>query len=391
MSKNISVSLTSIPKGFSTFVTNLRIKDDTDDFLCIISDVPCTTTGVFTQSRFAAPSVTVSRRNIQNGKVQAIIALSKNANVANGSAGLKDIEEIIKLVEAETGILSDDILVASTGIIGKRYPMSNIRKGLAGMRKKLVPADFNAAARAIMTTDTVPKIAVRKIGMATLVGIAKGVGMIEPNMATLLAFFFTDATLPSDMIEPVFRSTMDKTFNCLSIDTDTSTSDTALILANGLAGEVSKQEFAKALEEISHELVLMIAQDGEGATKVIEVTVDTASTYIQAKRVAKAIVNSPLVKTAVHGADPNWGRVAMAIGKCDDEMDIDAERVVIRFGEITVYPNNLSPEILDEVRSTMLSDKVCIHVSLNIGEASATVWGCDLSGGYVEINSKYST
>lgn len=391
MSEKISVGSASVPRGFRTFVTNIGIKDATDDFVCIMSEVPCVAAGVFTQSRFAGPSVTTNQRHIENSRAQAIIAISKNANVANGPVGLMDLEEIIALIAAETGIASDDILASSTGVIGRRFPMEKIRKGLTGIEKKFVIADFHGAARAIMTTDTVPKLSMRQIGDVTLVGIAKGVGMMEPNMATLLTFFFTDAAIPAELLRPVFRSAMDKTFNCLSIDTDTSTSDTAIILANGLAGEVQKHDFAQALEDISRDLVLMIARDGEGATKVIEVTVDMATTYAQAKRVAKAIVNSPLVKTAVYGADPNWGRVAMAIGKCSDDKEIDQERVVIRFGNLTVYPNNSNPEVLDQLRPIMSADKVCIRVSLKIGEASATVWGCDLSEGYVEINGKYST
>lgn len=182
-----------------------------------------------------------------------------------------------------------------------------------------------------------------------------------------------------------------KSSNCLSVDTDTSTSDSAVILANGLAGEVSEADFASALQEVAQELVLKIARDAEGATKIIEVTVDSAINYTQAKKVAKAIVNSPLVKTAVYGADPNWGRVAMAIGKCENEQQINPERVVISFDNVKVYPNSLTHENLEQLRQIMSKDQVDIHVSLNIGEASATVWGCDLSEGYIEINGKYST
>lgn len=386
-----SASLAFVPKGFRTFVTNLGIKDATADFVCIVSDVPCTAAGVFTQSRFAAPCINVSQRNIENAQAQAVVAISKNANVATGTVGLADLEELIALVAEQTGITSEDILVASTGVIGKRYPMKKIRTGLIGMGQQFVSADFLAAASGIMTTDTVPKLSVRQFGDATLVGIAKGVGMMEPNMATLLAFFFTDAAIPDKILSSVFRSVMDRTFNCLSIDTDTSTSDTAVILANGLAGEVREQDFAQVLEDISRDLVLMIARDGEGATKVIEVIVDTAATYTQAKRVAKAIVNSPLVKTAIHGADPNWGRVAMAIGKCSEEKEIVPELVIIRFGNLTVYPDSFNSQILEQLQSILLAEKVCIHVSLNIGSTAATVWGCDMSEGYVEVNSKYST
>jgi glutamate N-acetyltransferase/amino-acid N-acetyltransferase len=387
----MSLTASSTPQGFSTFITNLGIRDTTEDFVFLRSQVPCVADGVFTQSLFAGPSVTISRQNLQDGQAQGIIVISKNANVANGAVGLADAQEIIQLVAQETGIAPENLAIASTGVIGRRYPMEKIRTGLVGMGKNLTPADFDLAARGIMTTDTVPKIAARQVGNAKVVGIAKGVGMIEPNMATMLAFFFTDAALPVNTLRKIFRSTVDQTFNCLSIDSDTSTSDSAVILANGLAGEVPETEFARALQEIAHDLVLKIARDGEGATKVIEVTVDSAANYTQAKRVAKAIVNSPLVKTAVYGADPNWGRVAMAIGKCEDERDINQDQVVIRFDDVQVYPNTFQAENLEKLKQIMSQEKVNIHVSLNIGEAIATVWGCDLTEGYVEINGKYST
>ncbi|MDZ8186974.1 MAG: bifunctional glutamate N-acetyltransferase/amino-acid acetyltransferase ArgJ [Nostoc sp. ChiSLP02] len=387
----MQLTTSDVPKGFSSFITNLGIKDNTDDFVLVKSEVPCVADGVFTQSLFAGPSVTISRRNLKDTQAQGIIVISKNANVANGAIGFADAEEIIQLVATETGIAAQDIVIASTGVIGRRYPIEKIRDGLLGIGKKLNTADFEKAAVGIMTTDSVPKLAARQIGNAKLIGIAKGVGMIEPNMATLLAFFFTDAAIPKDVLPAIFRPIIDKTFNCLSIDTDTSTSDSAVILANGLAGEVSQQEFSQALQEIAHELVLKIARDGEGATKVIEVTVDSAINYTQAKRVAKAIVNSPLVKTAIYGADPNWGRVAMAIGKCEQDKEINQEKVQIRFDDIQVYPDATSEEKLDQLKTIMSKEKVNIHVSLNIGEAAATVWGCDLSEGYIDINGKYST
>ncbi|WP_138505670.1 bifunctional glutamate N-acetyltransferase/amino-acid acetyltransferase ArgJ [Nostoc sp. PA-18-2419] len=387
----MSLSIPLSPQGFSAFITNLGIRDTTDDFVLIKSEVPCVADGVFTQSLFAGPSVTISRDNLKDSQAQAIVVISKNANVANGSVGIADAQEVLQLVATETRVAAQNIVIASTGVIGRRYPIEKIRAGLLGLGKKLSAADFHAAARGIMTTDTVAKLATRQIGNAKLVGIAKGVGMIEPNMATLLAFFFTDAAIEANSLRSIFRSTIDKTFNCLSIDTDTSTSDSAVILANGLAGEVPQLDFANALQEIAHELVLKIARDGEGATKIIQVTVDFAINYAQAKRVAKAIVNSPLVKTAVYGADPNWGRVAMAIGKCEKEQQINPERVIIRFDNVKVYPDSLTEENLHQLRQIMSKERVDIHVSLNIGEASATVWGCDLSEGYVEINGKYST
>jgi glutamate N-acetyltransferase / amino-acid N-acetyltransferase len=381
----------NFPRGFQTFVSNLGIKDKTLDFVCVKSDVRCVTAGVFTQSHFAGPSVILSRQNIQSNSAQAVVVISKNANVANGAVGFENAKEILDIVANEAEIPSNDILISSTGVIGRPYPMDKIRNGLRGMGGKFESADFISVAQGIMTTDTVSKISTKTIGQSSIIGVAKGVAMLEPNMATLLTFFFTDAYIQPDTLKIIFQSVMDKTFNCLSIDSDTSTSDSAIILSNGLAGKVDEDEFTSALEEVSLELVHMIAKDGEGATKIIEVIVDEAASYIQAKQVAKTIVNSPLVKTAVYGADPNWGRVAMAIGKCKYAVGIDQDKVIIRFGDLAVYPEQYNPDVLSQLREIMARQKVVIHVSLAMGEYSATVWGCDLSERYVEINSKYST
>jgi glutamate N-acetyltransferase/amino-acid N-acetyltransferase len=239
-----------------------------------------------------------------------------------------------------------------------------------------------------MTTDTRPKVARVRCGDATVVGIAKGVGMIEPNMATLLTFFCTDAELGRDDLGRVFRAAVDRTFNALSIDTDTSTSDTAAVFANGLAGPVDVDELGEAVYQAALQLVREIASDGEGATKLIEVRVAGARDDAQAKRVGKAVVNSPLVKTAVHGADPNWGRVAMAVGKCEDDLDIRPERVRIAFGDTEVYPNEAP---LDDVRGYLDSEEVVIGVDLGIGDGAFTVYGCDLTDGYIRINADYTT
>jgi glutamate N-acetyltransferase/amino-acid N-acetyltransferase len=243
-----------------------------------------------------------------------------------------------------------------------------------------------------MTTDTVHKIAEATIEgtNARIVGVAKGVGMIEPNMATLITMMFTDANIAPERLDAIFRRVIDRTFNCVSVDTDTSTSDTAVILASGAAGKADEIAFESALHEVALSLTKQVARDGEGAETLIEVTVDRARDTEQAKRVAKSIVNSPLVKTAVHGADPNWGRVAMAVGKCND-IDIDQEKVVIRFGEQEVFPRQVDASGLERLSNYMKSDDVLIHVSLNNGNASATVWGCDLTDGYVRINADYTT
>jgi glutamate N-acetyltransferase/amino-acid N-acetyltransferase len=278
-------------------------------------------------------------------------------------------------------------------VIGRRYPIDRIRDGVAALPSRPTGGSADDAARGIMTTDTFAKVASATIGdgPARVVGVAKGVGMIEPDMATMIAIVLTDAEIAPDALDRQFRESVDQTFNCVSIDTDTSTSDTAVILASGAAGAVGAEAFARALDSVCLDLTRMIARDGEGAQTLIEVTVDEARDPAQAKRVAKAIVNSPLVKTAVHGADPNWGRVAMAIGKCSDDTDIDQEQVVIRFGATEVYPTRVDDRGLTDLSDYLRGDEVTIHVSLATGDAKATVWGCDLTDGYVRINADYTT
>lgn len=242
-----------------------------------------------------------------------------------------------------------------------------------------------------MTTDTRPKHFTVCVGDSVLTGIAKGVGMIEPDMATLLTFFFTDADIPAGELDALFRRVMDRTFNALSIDTDTSTSDTAAIFANGLAGSVDLAEFEQALHTCALHLVRDIASDGEGASKLIEVHVTGARDDAQAKRVGKSVVNSPLVKTAVHGSDPNWGRVAMAVGKLSDETDIEPHRVRIQFDDLVLYPEEPGDALLEKAAEYLSGDEIVIRVDLGIGEGAFTVYGCDLTEGYVKINADYTT
>jgi glutamate N-acetyltransferase/amino-acid N-acetyltransferase len=271
--------------------------------------------------------------------------------------------------------------------------MDKVRAGLAALPVQPQGTSADDVARGIMTTDTVSKVAECVVAgsSARVVGVAKGVGMIEPNMATLITMMFTDADIAPSELNSVFQSVISKTFNCVSVDTDTSTSDTAIVLASGAAGNVDISAFESALYEVALSLTKQVARDGEGAEKLIEVHVDNARDYEQAKTIAKAIVNSPLVKTAVHGADPNWGRVAMAIGKCNQYSDVDQEQVVIRFGAQEVYPTQVNEQGLSELSAYMKGADVRIHVSLNTGSAEATVWGCDLTDGYVRINADYTT
>ena len=382
-----------LPLGFGAYVTNIGIKDSSQDLTLVVAESACVAAGVFTQSRFAGPSVVVSREHIADLSARAVVVISKNANVATGAEGMSNAREVVNAVAQKIGCEAKDVLIASTGVIGRQYPMQSVRIGLSAIPDKFENTSVEDVARGIMTTDTVHKTAEATIAgsSARVVGVAKGVGMIEPNMATLITMLFTDAEIDKASLNEIFRRVIDKTFNCVSIDTDTSTSDTAIILASGLAGSVDAVSFESALYQVALSLTKQVARDGEGAEKLIEVCVDSARDVRQAKLVAKSIVNSPLVKTAVHGADPNWGRVAMAIGKCSDEKDIDETQVVIRFGNQEVYPTFVDASALDALSKYMRSDTVRIHVTLNTGRADCTVWGCDLTDGYIRINADYTT
>ena len=383
--------MTTLPTGFSAYVANLGIKDTSDDFVIVAGDSVCTTVGMFTTSSFAGPSVIVSREHLASPTARAVVVISKNANVATGSEGLANAREVVASVATALGCAASEVLIASTGVIGRQYPMNHVRAGLAAIPSPLPCADVEPIARGIMTTDTVPKIAETTVGIARIVGVAKGVGMIEPNMATMITMLLTDADVDAGDLDPIFKRVVDRTFNCVSIDTDTSTSDTAIVMASGTAGAVDLDAFERGVYEVAASLSKQIARDGEGAEKLIEVTVEAAATPEQAKRVAKAIVNSPLVKTAVHGADPNWGRVAMAIGKSTTADEVDQSKVVIRFGDQEVYPTPVDGTGLDALAAYMRGAEVRIEVVLVAGNSSATVWGCDLTDGYVRINADYTT
>jgi glutamate N-acetyltransferase/amino-acid N-acetyltransferase len=379
--------------GFHAHVTNVGIKDATDDFTLVVADAACSAAGVFTQSRFAGPSVLISREHVASGRARGVVVISKNANVATGDEGMSNAREVVAGVARAVGCSDSEILIASTGVIGRQYPMDNVRTGLGAIPGSFSNTSADVVAQGIMTTDTVSKVAQCNVAgsLARVVGVAKGVGMIEPNMATLITLIFTDAEISSSELQTMFQRVISRTFNCVSVDTDTSTSDTAIVLASGAAGSADSAALEQALFDVALSLTQQVARDGEGAEKLIEVCVDHALNYEQAKTVAKAIVNSPLVKTAVHGADPNWGRVAMAVGKCSQYTDIDQNAVIIRFGTQEVYPRQIGADDLLTLSKYMQGADVRIHVTLNTGTESATVWGCDLTAGYVRINADYTT
>ncbi len=377
--------VTEYPQGFQVFTLDAGIAEDgRHDLAAFVSDRPCTSSAMYTQSRFSGPSVTYSR-TIENPR--GVVVASRNANVATGSQGARDAAELAELTAAELG--HGPVLVASTGVIGRPYPMDTIRSRIQSSWPE--PGRWDDFATAIMTTDTHPKLVRAQVGAAHIVAVAKGVGMIEPNMATMLTFFATDAAVPAADLDAIFRRVVEVSFNALSIDTDTSTSDTAAIFANGAAGPVDLTDFENAVRALAIELVTMIARDGEGASKLITVEVTGARDRDQARRVAKTIVNSPLVKTMVHGADPNWGRVVMAVGKNSDDTDIDQDRVRVWLCGADVYPDVPDAAKLAQLSDTMRGDSVAIGVDLGIAAGHFTVYGCDLTEGYVHINADYTT
>ena len=385
--------MTALPLGFVARTANFGIKDGSLDFVTVIGDKGTVGSSLYTQSRFAGASVVLSRELSALGTTRGVVVLSKNSNVATGDEGMRNAREIVESVAKFHGCAGDELVIASTGVIGRQYPMQKIRDGIASLPSGTATRDAALVAQAIMTTDTRPKLAEATIAgsRARVVGVAKGVGMIEPNMATHISLVFTDAAVSRSDLDLAFRWCVERTFNRVSIDTDTSTSDTTVCLASAAAGAVDLAAFRIALYDVLLSLTKQIARDGEGAERIIEVRVDAARDDEQAVTVARSIVNSPLVKTAVHGADPNWGRVAMAIGKCSQYADIDQRNVVIRFGTQEVYPRQVDDEGLQRLSHYMRSDEVVIHVSLCTGTSEATVWGCDLSDGYVRINADYTT
>ncbi|MCK7622804.1 bifunctional glutamate N-acetyltransferase/amino-acid acetyltransferase ArgJ [Streptomyces sp. RS10V-4] len=382
------------PVGFRAHTGHGGLRPDGDDISVVVSDRPAVSAAMFTTSLFAGPAVVLSRAHAAGRKLRAVVTLAQNANVATGRQGAEHAAEVVGRVAGLLGIPAEEVLIGSTGVIGRPLPMDAIRAHFDAAEARGTGA-FTAAplavARAMMTTDTRPKTAVRTVGGARITGIAKGVGMLEPNMATMLAYVVTDAAVAADALDEALRAAVEGSFHCLSVDTDTSTSDTVAVLANGAAGPVDPGEFAAALADLCLDLTRQLAGDGEGATKLLRVTVGGARDAAQARRIAKSVVNSPLVKTAVHGADPNWGRVLIAIGKNTGERDIVPERVTVAFGATEVYPAEPTGETLAKLTEEMRASEVDLAIGLGIGGGTATVYGCDLSAGYVRVNADYTT
>ena len=374
------------------------------DLALIVSEVPASAAAVYTTNLVKGAPLTVTKNNITNGIAQAVICNSGNANTCNWN-GIEIAEGMCRLVEQYTGIASSDVVVASTGVIGQVLDLTPIANGMEALVSGLSVPGAADAAQAIMTTDTVPKeVAVEfEIGgkICRMGGIAKGSGMIHPNMATMLVFITTDCAISSAMLSKALSTDIRNTFNMISVDGDTSTNDMVTVLANGMAGnpeittdDADFEAFAKALNSVTVYLCRMIAGDGEGATKLLECKVSGAKDISTAKTVAKSVICSSLLKAAMFGADANWGRVLCAIGYSGAELDVDTIDVSFRSdaGEILVCKNGAGVDFSEEkAKEILLQGEIEILVSLGDGDMSATAWGCDLTYDYVKINGDYRT
>jgi glutamate N-acetyltransferase/amino-acid N-acetyltransferase len=376
------------PRGFRTASRHCGLKPSGKDLAVFVSDVDAAAAAVFTRNHFPGAPVLLGRETIRGGTLRAIVVNSKVSNVANGAAGLANARRMAAAAAEALGTSPDRVLVSSTGVIGVPLPIERIEQGLRGIAADLVD-DPLVGAEGIMTTDSHPKALSVGVNGATITWVAKGSGMIEPNMATMLSYIMTDAAIGASELDGLLRDAVDVSFNMLSVDSDTSTSDTCVMLANGRGGAVDRDAFRKALRTGCLRMTEMLARDGEGATKLLRATVRGATTPAEARRIAKSLVNSPLVKTMVHGADPNVGRLLMAVGKCfectirPDATDawINGQKVV-HAGERTTFDEAA-------VRAALATDTTDILVALGVGDAEATAFGCDLSAGYISENAAY--
>ncbi|WP_042454949.1 bifunctional ornithine acetyltransferase/N-acetylglutamate synthase [Neobacillus dielmonensis] len=391
----------TLPQGFKAGGVHCGIKRKRMDLGYIVSDVPAAVAGVYTTNLFQAAPLLVTQESIaKENKIQAIIVNSGNANACTGEQGIKDAYEMQKEFACQLGIQEHLVAVTSTGVIGELLPMDKVK---AGIQQILASENENETLfkEAILTTDTCTKqIAVQvKIDGKTISigGAAKGSGMIHPNMATMLGFVTTDANIAHEDLLAALKDVTNKTFNMITVDGDTSTNDMVLVMANGLAGNDQLTSnhpdwdiFKTGLQIVCEALAKDIARDGEGATKLVEVQVNGANSFEDARAVGKAIISSNLVKTAIYGTDPNWGRIVTAIGYSG--IKLNPSNIKVGLGPYNVFENGLPcPIVEDEVKEYLELDTIKITVELNQGDQSATAWGCDLTYDYVKINASYRT
>ena len=378
----------------------IRYKNRYDLALWVL-DEGTTVAGALTKSLTAGAPVQWCKESLKSGSARAIVVNSGNSNAFTGKAGRDTVEATGKKAAELVGCRLEEVFIASTGVIGEPIPADHIPSKLPALYGQIGPDNWAAAGRAIMTTDTFPKFATAtaKIG-ATEVrinGVAKGSGMIAPDMATMLGFLCTDAAIPAGVLQELLSGVVDRSFNSITVDSDTSTSDTVILCATGKAGnalvssadDMALKQFAKALEEVCLDLALQIVRDGEGATKFVEIAVTGAASDAAAKRIGLTIANSPLVKTAIAGEDANWGRIVMAVGKSGEQADRDLLQIHIGGVKITDQGKVVPGYDEGPVAQHMKGQEISIAVDIGIGQGKATVWTCDLTHGYIDINADY--
>jgi glutamate N-acetyltransferase/amino-acid N-acetyltransferase len=386
----------------ATAETGTRYKGRDDLLLCVL-DNGSTIAGVLTRSRTCSAPVDLCRENLKGGKARAIVVNAGNANAFTGKAGEKAVVETVKAAAKATGATAQEVFVASTGVIGMNLDPAPIASRMEAMTRDASPDNWLVAARSIMTTDTFPKLATEKAKLGgktvTINGIAKGSGMIAPDMATTLGFVFTDAALPKGILQKLLSESCDRSFNSITVDGDTSTSDTLLLCATGKAGNDAKglrsiddaklKDFRKALDAVLQDLAHQIVKDGEGASKFISITVTGAENDGAARRIGLAIANSPLVKTAIAGEDANWGRIVMAVGKSGEKAERD--KLKIKIGGVLITSRGGIHPSYDEsqVVGHMKGQNIDIETDVGVGKGHATVWTCDLTHAYIDINGSY--
>lgn len=391
----------AVPRGYSFSVAEASIKKPgRKDLALIVSEVPAVLAGCFTTNSVKAAPVRLCMKKIRSGRGQAIIVNSGNANACTGKQGMTDASGIVSSVSGDLGLPPSMVYICSTGVIGTPLPMGRIDKALPTLTGNRGNSSIEEVAEAIMTTDTFPKVLHRRIrigGKTGLIcGICKGAGMIAPDMATLLCFVITDMAIERETMDALLRDSVKKSFNRITIDGDMSTNDTVLMMANGLAGNrpitrKSKhlESFRKALHEITYGLAELLVRDGEGATKAIRVFIKGARTVSDAEKIAFAVANSNLVKTAIYGNDANWGRIMAALGYSGIRFRED--KTDISFNGVRVVRNGLSNHRDEDAAKTLKSEEVRITVDLHSGKSSAEVLTCDFSEDYVKINAEYRT
>ncbi|HCM88083.1 MULTISPECIES: bifunctional ornithine acetyltransferase/N-acetylglutamate synthase [Enterococcus] len=387
------------PKGFYATGLHAGLKKEKKDLGVIYSAIPANAAAVYTTNQVKAAPIFVTKEAMADQKVQAVVVNSGIANACTGDLGLENAKEMQSLAASQLNVAKENVAVASTGVIGKQLPMEIIESGISKIDlQQQQPYAFHEA---ILTTDTSTKeiVVTEEINgqMVTMAGVAKGSGMIHPNMATMLAFITTDAQISKDLLQEMLADKTETTFNQITVDGDTSTNDMVLVLANGLAenpiiekNSEAHEKFIAMFQLVSETLAKMIAKDGEGATKLIEVQVVGALSDTEARLVAKKVVGSSLVKTAMFGEDPNWGRIICAVGYAGSQTD--PEKIDMWIGDQQLL-NHSQPQEFDELvmKETLEKEKICITVDLNIGEQSGKAWGCDLTYKYIEVNALYHT